>query len=69
MGRTNNEWVFRPKPICEEEPRSQKRDLGHPLKVWKSQSLKTGWFETRYDACNVPIGDKKSQARRRRLLL
>ena len=23
--------------ICEEKPRSQKRDLGHPLKVWSLQ--------------------------------
>ncbi len=33
----NVEWVFRPGPICEEKHRSQMRDLGHPLKVWKLQ--------------------------------
>jgi hypothetical protein len=27
--------VFRSGSICEEKPRSQKRDLGHPLKVWR----------------------------------
>jgi hypothetical protein len=30
-------WVFRPRLICEEKPRSQKRDLGHPLKVRRPQ--------------------------------
>jgi hypothetical protein len=30
-------WVFRLGPICEEKPKSQERDLGHPLKVWKGQ--------------------------------
>ena len=33
----NVEWVFRPGSISEEKPRSQKRDLGHPLKVWRLQ--------------------------------
>jgi hypothetical protein len=29
--------LFRLGPTCEEKPRSQKRDLGHPLKVWSLQ--------------------------------
>jgi hypothetical protein len=29
-------WVFRLGPIARRKPRSQKRDLGHPLKVWRS---------------------------------
>jgi hypothetical protein len=46
MARTNIEWVaqvslLRPGcsvgPISQEKPRSQKRDLGHPLKVWRLQ--------------------------------
>jgi hypothetical protein len=45
LTRTHVEWVahvslLRPgflgwgETICEEKPRSQKRDLGHPLNVW-----------------------------------
>jgi len=51
MARTNAEWewvaqvsllrpgVFRLGPLCEEKPRSQKRDLGHPLKVGIKRAL------------------------------
>jgi hypothetical protein len=33
LQRLDFEWVFRLGPIYEEKPRSQKRDLGHPLYV------------------------------------
>jgi hypothetical protein len=45
----NIKWVaqvsiFRPgcsgQDHCEEKPRSQKRDLGHPLKVWSLQHFR-----------------------------
>jgi hypothetical protein len=31
------EWVAQFGPLCKEKPSSQKRDLGHPLKVWRLQ--------------------------------
>jgi hypothetical protein len=36
-------------PISQEKPRSQKRDLGHPLKVWRSQLI----FGRASDALNL----------------
>src|SRR5271156_268718 len=36
---------------------------------YQGTSLKTGWFETCHDGRNLPIGNEKGEAHRRRLLL